>query len=161
MPRGGKHYTKREAMPDAKYQEVLVAQMITRILLKGKKSLAEKQIYSALDEVSKMTGKDGLQVYLEAIKNVSPILELKARRVGGANYQVPVEVRRERRANLAIQWIRNAARARRKGMSAPFWKALASEIVDASQNQGSAIRKREDTHRMAEANRAFAHFAKF
>jgi len=148
-------------MPDSKYQDVLVTRMINKILLKGKKSLAQKQIYRTIEEVGRLTNKNGHEVFQEAIKNVSPILELKSRRVGGANYQVPVEVGKARRVNLAMQWIIHAARARRKTMSAPFWKALAAELVDAAANQGSAIRKREETHRMAEANRAFAHFARF
>jgi len=161
MPRGARRYKKFEVSPDPKYQDILVAQMINRTQLKGKKSLARRQIYLAFEEAGKLANRNGLEVFQDAIKNVSPILELKSRRVGGANYQVPVEVNKNRRVNLAMQWIRNAARARRKTMSAPFWKALAAELFDASQNQGTAIRKREETHRMAEANRAFAHFARF
>jgi small subunit ribosomal protein S7 len=161
MPRGGKRYEKHPIQPDPKYQDALVSKFINKIQLKGKKSLARKQIYLAIEEAGKIANKEGLDIFREAIKNVMPILELKSRRVGGANYQVPVEVGKERRINLAIQWIRASARARRQSIKGPFWKALALELIDASKNQGAAIKKREDTHRMAEANRAFAHFARF
>ncbi len=150
-----KRATKREISPDWKYNSVLVAKFINSLLKKGKKSVAEKIFYDMIDEVSKITGEDGLDVFERAVNNVKPLLEVKPRRIGGATYQVPMEVSPERKVTLAIRWILTAAKNRNeRGMT----KKLAGEIVAASKKEGSAYKKREDTHRMAEANKAFAHF---
>lgn len=147
---------KRVIEPDAKHQNVLVAKIINQVMKEGKKSLAQKIVYGALEEAAKKTKKDALELLDEAMNNVSPILEVKSKRIGGATYQVPREVRGERRTTLAIRWLIQAAKSK-KGMS--MAKRLADELISASKNEGSAIKKREETHRMAEANRAFAHFA--
>ena len=146
---------KREIPPDAKYQNVTVAKLINKVMMCGKKSTAERIIYDALQIIEQQGSKAPVTVFEQAIKNVTPLLEVKPRRVGGATYQVPVEVRPDRGLSLAIRWLVNAARARTgKSMA----EKLAAELSDASQGQGSTIKKREDTHKMAEANRAFAHY---
>ncbi len=147
---------KREILPDPKFKSAVIAKFINILMLSGKKSVAEKIVYGALDSVAER-GKteDGVEAFEKALENVRPIVEVKSRRVGGATYQVPVEVRPSRRNTLAMRWLVDAARKRsEKGMGA----RLAGEIMDASENRGSAVKKREDTHRMAEANKAFAHY---
>jgi len=145
----------REILPDPKYQNVLAAKFINHLMTGGKKSTAQAVFYDAFDIIAEQK-KDPMAIFDEAIKNVSPALEVKSRRIGGANYQVPREVRGERRIALAVRWLINAARAR-KGMS--MSKRLAEEFLAASRNEGTAIKKKLDTHRMAEANKAFAHFS--
>jgi len=154
MPRQGT-IVKREPVPDAKYNSMLVSRLVNRIMLNGKKSTAEQIIYDALDIIEQREKKDPMGVLEQAIKNVTPILEVKPRRVGGATYQVPIEVRPKRSLALAIRWLVNSTRTRAgKAMS----EKLAAEVTDAAKGQGAAVKKREDTHRMAEANRAFAHY---
>ncbi len=154
MPRKGP-VSKRQILPDPKYGSVLVAKFINCMMRDGKKSVAERIFYQALDIIGQKTGKNPLEVFEKAVENVKPILEVKSRRVGGATYQVPVEVRPERKVSLAVKWIIQSARARgEKSMV----NKLANELLDAYNNRGAAIKKKEDTHRMAEANRAFAHY---
>ena len=148
---------KREIVPDIKYDNVAVARFINYLMEDGKKTVAEKIMYSALDEIKKKTNQDPLEVFLKAIENASPLLEVVSKRVGGANYQVPREVRAERKFFLACSWIIEGASSV-KGK--PMAQKLADEIVAAFNNDGSAIRKKQNVHRMAEANRAFAHFAR-
>lgn len=147
--------TKREIYPDAKYQSLTITRLVNRMMLDGKKSTTERFIYDALDIINKRENKEPLSVMEKAIKNVTPMLEVKPRRVGGATYQVPVEVKADRGLALALRWIIKSARTR-SGKS--IAEKLASELIDASKEQGASIKKREDTHRMAEANRAFAHY---
>jgi small subunit ribosomal protein S7 len=154
MPRKGS-VPKREIPPDPKYNDVLVQKMINCVMWDGKKSVAEKIVYGALDILRERLKDDPLKIFHKAIENVKPILETRPRRVGGATYQVPVEVRPERQISLAIKWIINAARSR---SGKPMKERLAEELIDAFNNRGAAVKKREDTHRMAEANRAFAHY---
>ena len=151
-----KRNIKREIKPDIKHGSVLAMQFINKIMYDGEKRVAERIFYSALENIEKKEKKPGMEIFETAIKNVSPQLEIKARRIGGATYQVPREVRGERKIALAIRWIINAARSA-KGK--PMAKSLAEEIILASKNEGSAIKKRNETHRMAEANKAFAHFS--
>jgi small subunit ribosomal protein S7 len=151
-----KRAPKRELMPDPRYRNILVSRMINNIMERGKKGAARSVVYGAFDIVKERLKKEPLSVFDMAIANVSPNLELKARRIGGANYQIPIEVRGDRKVALALRWIIEAAYSR-KGM--PMSLGLANEIIEASQKQGVAMKKREDTHRMAEANKAFAHFA--
>jgi small subunit ribosomal protein S7 len=146
---------KREIIPDAKFGDIVVAKFMNTIMYEGKKSTAEKIVYGALDGVEAKAKSDPLAVFRQALDNVAPSVEVRSRRVGGATYQVPVEVRTERRQALAIRWIINAARERN---DKTMVDRLASELLDASNNRGAAVKKREDTHRMAEANRAFAHY---
>ena len=146
---------KREILPDVKYQNVTVTLLTNRIMLKGKKSTAVGMIYDALGIVSEKTGKNPIDVLDQALKNVGPMMEVRPRRVGGATYQVPMEVSSHRRLTLAMRWVIDAAKAR-SGKS--FAEKFSSEILDAYTNQGAAIRKREETHKMAEANRAFSHY---
>jgi len=154
MPRKGSP-PKREILPDPKYRSVLVAKFINCMMKDGKKSVAESIFYKALNIIKEKTGKNSLEVFEKAVENVKPVLEVKSRRVGGATYQVPIEVRPERRVSLAVKWIINSARARgERGMVLK----LANELLEAYNNKGAAIKKKEDTHRMAEANRAFAHY---
>jgi len=154
MPRKGPP-PKREILPDPKYRSVLVAKFINCMMKDGKKSVAESIFYKALNIIKEKTGKNPLEVFEKAVENVKPVLEVKSRRVGGATYQVPIEVRPERRISLAVKWIINSARARgERGMVLK----LANELLEAYNNKGAAIKKKEDTHRMAEANRAFAHY---
>jgi small subunit ribosomal protein S7 len=146
---------KRAILPDPKFRSEVVAKFINMLMLDGKKSVAEKVVYGALDTVVDKTKGDAIEMLDKALENVRPVVEVKSRRVGGATYQVPVEVRPNRRNTLAMRWIIDAARSRNeKGMQA----RLAGELSDASENRGSAVKKREDTHRMAEANKAFAHY---
>lgn len=154
MPRRGS-VTKNELLADPIYGSKLVTQFINRIMLQGKRGVSEKIFYNAMNIVGEKSGKDPLEVFQTAVKNVMPILEVKPRRVGGATYQVPVEVRSDRRLALAIRWIVGYSRTRgEKTMQ----EKLAAELLDASNNVGSSIKKREDTHKMAEANKAFAHY---
>ena len=146
---------KREILPDVKYQNVTVTLLTNRIMRKGKKSTAVGMIYDALGIVSEKTGKNPIDVLDQALKNVGPMMEVRPRRVGGATYQVPMEVSSHRRLTLAMRWVIDAAKAR-SGKS--FAEKFSSEILDAYTNQGAAIRKREETHKMAEANRAFSHY---
>jgi small subunit ribosomal protein S7 len=154
MPRR-KSAAKRVVLPDPKYGEPVVTQFINGLMRRGKKSLAETILYDAFDLIEKDSQKPGLEVFKKAIDNVRPILEVKSRRVGGATYQVPVEVRSSRRMALAIRWIISYARARKEHSMA---EKLAAELLAASKKEGASVKKREDTHRMAEANKAFAHF---
>lgn len=154
MPRRARP-TKKEIFPDAKYHNETVARFINRIMTRGKKSTAERVIYSALQIMEQQMSKDPVSTLEQAVKNVTPLLEVKPRRVGGATYQVPVEVRPERGLSLALRWLTKSARTRAgKSMS----EKLAAELIDASKGEGVTIKKREDTHKMAEANRAFAHY---
>jgi len=154
MPRKGP-VPKRDVLPDPIYNSKLVTRLVNRIMIDGKKGVAQRILYKAFDLVRERTGKDPMEVFEAALKNVMPVLEVKARRVGGANYQVPVEVKPERRVSLGLRWLVNYARTRsEKTME----ERLAAEIIDASNNTGAAVKKREDTHKMAEANRAFAHY---
>lgn len=154
MPRRNKP-ERREVEPDVRYNSIQVQSFINRVMKNGKKSLATRLVYDAFDLIEERSKRNGLEVFEQALKNVSPLMEVKPRRVGGATYQVPMEVPAHRRFALATRWILQAARAR-SGRS--FSEKLASELMDASSNQGSAIRKREEAHRMAEANRAFSHY---
>ncbi len=158
MPRDPRKVEKRVLLPDTKHNSVVVAKFINKVMLHGKKSLAQKLVYDAIDIAATKVGKPGIEVFDTAIKNIAPVVQVKSRRIGGATYQVPMEVKGDRRLHYAFMWLRDAARGR-KGMS--FDKALATELVDAYNNVGTAVKKREDTHRMAEANKAFAHFARY
>jgi small subunit ribosomal protein S7 len=154
MPRRNRP-PKREIAPDIKYNSVLVSQFINKLMSSGKKSTAQRIFYNALDIIEQRARRPGLEVFEQAIRNVTPIVEVKPRRVGGATYQVPVEVRLDRQVSLAIRWLVGTTRSRPgKSMA----EKLASELMDAANNTGQTIKKREDTHRMAEANRAFAHY---
>ncbi len=146
---------KREVAPDVRYHSVIVSNFINRIMHWGKKSVATTLMYDALDIVNKKTGRDAIEVLDQAIRNVGPVMEVRPRRVGGATYQVPMEVPSDRRLTLAMRWIIDAARSR-KGKA--FSVCLSEEILDASANQGVSVKKREETHKMAEANRAFSHY---
>ena len=146
---------RRETQPDAKFNNRLVTQLINKIMLDGKKSIAEGIVYGAFDIVREKTGREPLEVFTEAMENIMPTLEVKARRVGGATYQVPMEVRPERRQTLGLRWITKYSRARSEKT---MRERLAGEILDACNNLGGAVKKREDTHKMAEANKAFAHY---
>ncbi len=146
---------KREVIPDPKYRDVLVAKFVNRLMLDGKKSVAQNLFYQALDIVGERSKDEPFGVFKKAVENVKPLLEVKSRRVGGATYQVPVEVRPERKVALAIRWLIGYARSRgEKSME----QKLAAEFMDAANNRGAAVKKREDTHKMAEANKAFAHY---
>ena len=146
---------KREVLADPIYNSKKVTKLINQIMLDGKKGAAEKAVYGAFNIIAEKTGKDALEVYEEALKNVMPVLEVKARRVGGANYQVPIEVRADRRQTLGIRWI--VMFARKRGEKT-ITEKLANELMDAANNMGGAVKKKEDTHKMAEANKAFAHY---
>jgi len=154
MPRKGP-VPKRDVLPDPIYSSKVFTKLVNQGMCDGKKSLAERICYGAFEIIEEKTGKAALDVFKEAIKNITPIVEVRARRVGGANYQVPVEVRPERRQTLAIRWLVNYARNRGERTMA---ERLAGEIIDASNNTGGAVKKKEDTHKMAEANKAFAHY---
>jgi small subunit ribosomal protein S7 len=154
----GKPIKKRIIKPDAKYGSVTLAKFIHYLMERGKKTVAQSIVYQALDFVAEKTKKDPLNVFEEAVKNVSPQLEVRSRRVGGANYQVPMPVRGERQHSLAFRWIIGAARTK-KGQ--PMNKKLSSLLIESSEGTGDAIKKRDDVHRMADANKAFAHFARF
>ena len=154
MPRRG-NVPKREILPDPIYNSVLVTKLINSIMLDGKKGVAQKVVYGAFEIIEEKTGKSGLEAFQQAMENIMPALEVKSRRVGGATYQVPIEVRPERRQTLGLRWLTNYSRARsEKTMK----ERLAGEIMDAANNLGSAVKKREDTHKMAESNKAFAHY---
>lgn len=154
MPRRG-NVPKREILPDPIYNSVLVTRLVNSIMYDGKKGVAQKVVYGAFDEIQEKTGKSPLEVFTQAMENIMPSLEVKARRVGGATYQVPIEVRPARRQTLGLRWLTSYARARsEKTMK----ERLAGEIMDAANSTGSAVKKREDTHKMAESNKAFAHF---
>ena len=154
MPRRG-NVPKREILPDPVYNSVLVTKLINSIMLDGKKGVAQKVVYGAFDIIQEKTGKDALEVFRDALENIMPTLECKTRRVGGANYQVPMEVRPTRRQTLGLRWLTNYSRARSERT---MKERLAGEIMDAYNNAGNAVKKREDTHKMAESNKAFAHF---
>ena|SRR5688500_9732165 len=154
MPRKGPP-TRREIIPDPVYNSILVTQVQNRIMTRGKKSLSEGIVYDALGKVAEKTGKDPLPVLKKAIDNIKPLLEIRSRRVGGATYQVPVEVQQRRGTTLAIRWLVTFSRSRRE---ASMSDRLAGEILDASGGTGSAVKRREDMHKMAEANKAFAHY---
>ena len=154
MPRRG-FIPKREVLPDPVYGTTVVTKLINQIMLDGKRGTAQRICYSAFDTIKEKTGKDAAEVFNAALGNVSPQLEVKARRVGGATYQVPVEVRPERRQTLGLRWLTTYARARSERT---MKERLAGEIMDAANNLGSAVKKREDTHKMAESNKAFAHY---
>lgn len=154
MPRKG-YIAKREVLPDPIYKNRTLTKFINQIMLDGKKGTAEAICYNAFEIISEKTGKDPIEVFETALKNVMPVLEVKARRVGGANYQVPIEVRTERRQTLGLRWLVGYARKRsEKTME----EKIAGELLDASNNTGGSIKKKDDTHKMAEANKAFAHF---
>ena len=146
---------KRNVLPDAKYGDQVVAKFINNVMEDGKKAVAEKIVYSAFDMIATKTKQDALKVFTDALENVKPLVEVKSRRVGGATYQVPMEVRADRRQALAIRWIIEAAKKRSE---TTMTERLANELLDAMANKGSAVKKREDTHRMAEANKAFSHY---
>ena len=154
MPRKG-HVAKRDVLPDPIYNSKLVSRLINNIMQDGKKGTAQTILYNAFDIISEKTGREPMEVFEEAIENIMPVLEVKARRIGGANYQVPVEVRPERRITLGFRWLVQYSRSRgEKTME----QRLANEIIDAANNTGASVKKREDTHEMAEANKAFAHY---
>ncbi|MEQ4618731.1 MAG: 30S ribosomal protein S7 [Corticimicrobacter sp.] len=154
MPRR-REVPKREVLPDPKFGSVELAKFMNVVMLSGKKAVAERIVYGALDQIQQKTGKDPIEVFNTAINNIKPIVEVKSRRVGGANYQVPVEVRPVRRLALSMRWLREAAKKRgEKSMDL----RLAGELLDALEGRGGAMKKREDTHKMAEANKAFSHF---
>jgi small subunit ribosomal protein S7 len=154
MPRRGR-YEKHPVIPDARYNSLLVARFINKLMVRGKKSTAESIIYSTIDELERRAKRPGLEVFEQALRNATPVIEVKPRRVGGATYQVPVEIKGDRRQSLAMRWIIGAAR-KRTGRS--MIDRLTAELMDAANNRGNAVKKREDTHKMAEANKAFAHY---
>ncbi|SDK81569.1 30S ribosomal protein S7 [Microbulbifer yueqingensis] len=146
---------KREVLPDPKFGNVTLAKFMNHVMISGKKSVAERIVYGALDMVSEKLNKDPVEVFEESLENIAPMVEVKSRRVGGATYQVPVEVRPSRRMALAMRWLVEFSRKRGEKSMA---QRLANEMIDASQNKGGAVKKREDVHRMAEANKAFSHY---
>ena len=154
MPRKG-NTPKREVLPDPVYGSVVVAKLINSIMLDGKKGVAQTIVYDAFDTIKEKTGEDPLEVFEKAMNNIMPVLEVKARRIGGANYQVPIEVRPERRQTLGLRWLTTYSRNRNEKT---MRERLAGEIIDATNSTGGAFKKREDTHKMAEANKAFAHY---
>ena len=154
MPRRG-NVPKREILPDPIYGSILVTKLVNSIMLDGKKGVAQKVVYGAFQIVEEKTGKSGLEAFQQAMENIMPAVELKARRVGGATYQVPIEVRPDRRQTLGLRWLTTYSRGRSENT---MRERLAAEIMDAANNTGSAVKKREDTHKMAESNKAFAHF---
>ncbi|CCO65194.1 30S ribosomal protein S7 [Listeria monocytogenes str. Scott A] len=154
MPRKGP-VAKRDVLPDPIYNSKLVTRLINKMMVDGKRGKSQAILYSAFDIIAQETGKDPMEVFEQAMKNIMPLLEVKARRVGGANYQVPIEVRADRRSTLGLRWLVNYARLRgEKTMEV----RVAREIMDAANNTGASVKKREDTHKMADANRAFAHY---
>src|SRR4249920_2246329 len=154
MPRRGR-FDRHPLLPDAKYNSLLVARFINKLMMRGKKGVAESIIYSTLEELERRAKRPGLEVFEQAMRNATPVIEVKPRRVGGATYQVPVEIKGDRRQSLAMRWLIASARGRGgKSMA----DKLASELLDASNNTGPTIRKRDETHRMAEANKAFSHY---
>ena len=154
MPRRG-NVPKREVLPDPVYGSVLVTKLVNSVMLDGKKGVAQKVVYAAFDQIKEKTEKDPVEVFTQAMENIMPTVEVKTRRVGGANYQVPIEVRPDRRQTLGLRWLTEYSRKRsEKTMK----ERLAGELMDACNNTGAAVKKREDTHKMAEANKAFSHF---
>lgn len=154
MPRKG-NVPKREVLPDPVYGNVVVAKLINGIMLDGKKGVAQSIVYNAFDMIKKNTGEEPVEVFEKAMNNIMPVLEVRARRVGGANYQVPVEVRADRRQTLGLRWLIKYTRARGEKT---MYERLAKELMDAANNTGASVKKKEDTHKMADANRAFAHY---
>ena len=154
MPRKG-HIAKRDVLPDPIYNNKVVTKLINNIMLDGKKGVAQKIVYGAFDRVAQETGKDALEVFLEAMNNIMPALEVKSRRIGGATYQVPIDVRPDRRQALALRWMTLYSRKRGERT---MEERLAKEILDAANNTGASVKKKEDMHKMAEANKAFAHY---
>lgn len=154
MPRKG-HVAKRDVLPDPVYGSKLVTKLINHIMVDGKRGISQKIIYGAFETVAEKTGRDALEVFQEALDNIMPVLEVKARRVGGATYQVPIEVRPERRQTLGLRWLTTYSRKRGERT---MTDRLAAEIVDALNNSGGAVKKKDETHKMAEANKAFAHY---
>ncbi len=154
MPRRGR-YEKHPSVPDSRYNSLLVSRFINKLMMRGKKGLAEQIMYNTIEELERRAKRPGLEVFEQAMRNATPVIEVKPRRVGGATYQVPVEIKGDRRHALAIRWIIGAARKRSgKSMS----DRLVAELMDAANNTGTTIKRREDTHKMAESNRAFAHY---
>lgn len=158
MARDSRSTIKRKIQPDDRFQSVLVSKFINKMMLDGKKSVAQKSFYDAMDIIAERTKKEPLPVFEEALKNVIPSVQVKSRRIGGSNYAIPTEVKGDRKYHYGMIWIRDAARGR-KGKA--FSQSLADELMDAANGVGTAVKKREDTHRMAEANKAFAHFARY
>jgi len=156
MPRRGK-YKKRQPSPDVRYSSPQVQLFINKVMLSGKKAIAEKIVYGSLDSAAERLGRQPIEVFETALRNVAPTVEVKPKRVGGATYQVPVEIKGDRRFALAMRWIIQSARARQ---GRPMIERLTAELIDAFNNTGSSVRRREETHRMAEANRAFSHYAR-
>ena len=154
MPRRG-FIPKREVLPDPIYKSTVVTKLINQVMLDGKRGVAQAAVYEAFDTIAEKTGRPALEVFEEAMNNIMPVLEVKARRVGGSTYQVPIEIRAERRQTLGLRWLVSFARARSERT---MRERLAGEILDGANNAGNAVKKKEDTHRMAEANKAFAHF---
>ena len=154
MPRKG-HTQKREVLADPMYNNVVVTKLINNIMLDGKKGVAQKIVYGAFDRVAAKTGKEAIEVFEEAMNNIMPVLEVKARRIGGATYQVPIEVRPDRRQALALRWLTMFSRKRSEKTQE---ERLANEIMDAANNTGASVKRKEEMHRMAEANKAFAHY---
>ena len=154
VPRKG-NTPKREVLPDPVYGNIVVAKLINSIMLDGKKGVAQKIVYNAFDIIKEQTGEEPMEVFEKAMSNIMPQVEVRARRVGGANYQVPVEVRAERRQTLGLRWLTKYTRARGEKT---MYERLAKELIDASNNTGGSVKKKEDTHKMAEANKAFAHY---
>ena len=154
MPRKG-HIAKRDVLPDPIYNNKVVTKLINNIMLDGKKGVAQKIVYGAFERIEKETGKDAVEVFTEAMNNIMPALEVKSRRIGGATYQVPIDVRPDRRQALALRWITSYSRKRGERT---MEERLAKEILDASNNTGASVKKKEDMHKMAEANKAFAHY---
>jgi small subunit ribosomal protein S7 len=154
VPRKG-HIPKREIMPDPIYNDVVVTKLINGIMLDGKKGIAQNIVYGAFDQIAEKTGEDPLEVFYKAMNNIMPVLEVKARRIGGANYQVPIEVRPDRRETLGLRWL--VSFSRKRGEKTMVDK-LAKELMDAANGLGASVKKREETHKMAEANKAFAHY---
>ena len=154
MPRKG-YIAKREVLPDPMYNSIIVTKLINNIMLDGKKGVAQSIVYVAFDIISEKTGKEPVEVFTAAMENIMPVLEVKARRVGGATYQVPIEVRPDRRQTLGLRWLTVYSRQRNERT---MREKLAAEIMDAANNMGNAVKKKEDTHKMAEANKAFSHY---
>ena len=154
MPRKG-FIAKREILPDPMYNNIVVTKLINNIMLDGKKGVAQSIVYGAFEIIAEKTGKDALEVFTQAMENIMPVLEVKARRVGGATYQVPIEVRPERRQTLGLRWLTRYSRERNERT---MKERLAGEILDATNNMGGAVKKKDDTHKMAEANKAFSHY---
>ena len=154
MPRKG-HIAKRDVLPDPVYNSKVVTKLINNVMEDGKKGVAQKICYDAFQIINEKTGRDAMEVFEEAMNNIMPLLEVKARRIGGANYQVPIEVRPERRQTLGLRWLLAASRKRGEKY---MRERLAGELMDAANNTGATVKKREDTHKMAEANKAFAHY---